>query len=233
MYRLQDLEILLVEDDAQMATAVSRALETQGWRVDQTARGEQAVVSVERDDYDAMVLDIGLTGIDGFEVLRRVRAGGSAIPVLMLTARDAVEDRVRGLEGGANDYLVKPFALPELIARVRAMTRNARAESTPELTFGRLRLSREDRRAYLGDKPLEMSAREWSVLEYLLTRVGRVVSKEQIAQAVARWDETLTDNAIEVYVSRLRGRMQPAGIGIRSIRGFGYLLELVSDATKP
>jgi two-component system, OmpR family, response regulator len=223
------LSILLVEDDPQLAAALCRALESEGWHVDHTARGEQAVTSVARDLYDAMVLDVSLIGIDGFEVLRRIRLLAKCPPVLMLTARDAIEDRVRGLEGGANDYLVKPFALPELIARLRAMTRSVRAEHEAVIQLGQLTLHRLDRRAYIDGVALDLSAREWSVLEYLLPRAGRVVDKEQIGHAVVGNDEALTENAVEVYISRLRAKLQPAGIAIRSIRGFGYLMEVKAE----
>lgn len=219
------MHILLVEDDPAVAETTQRALRSQGWTVDHSARGEPVALSVRQDPYDLVILDVGLGGIDGFEVLRRLRAQGSQVPVLMLTARDAVEDRVRGLQGGADDYLVKPFALAELIARALALTRRAHARSGNELTLGRLRMDLEARRVFIADAPLELSAREWAVLEHLLARIGKVVSKEQILQAVAGWNESLSENAIEVYVSRLRARIEPAGLRIRTVRGFGYLLE--------
>jgi DNA-binding response OmpR family regulator len=220
-----DVRLLLVEDDPALADSTVRALQSQGWAVDWSTRGEPVAQSVQKDAYDLVILDIGLAGIDGFETLRRLRAQGSATPVLMLTARDAVEDRVRGLEGGADDYLVKPFALAELVARIRVLTRRAQARTEDTLALGALRMDLQARRVFVGAQALEVSAREWSVLEFLLGRVGKVVAKEQILQAIAGWDESLSENAIEVYVSRLRAKIEPAGLRIRTVRGFGYLLE--------
>ena len=219
------MRILLVEDDAALADTTTRALQSQGWAVDWSTRGEQVAASVKHDPYDLVVLDIGLAGIDGFETLRRLRAEGLTIPVLMLTARDAVEDRVRGLEGGADDYLVKPFAITELVARARVLTRRAQTRRDDTLVLGSLRMDLVAKRVFAGSESVELSAREWSVLEYLLARVGKVVSKEQILQGIAGWDESLSENAVEVYVSRLRGKLEPAGVRVRTIRGFGYLLE--------
>lgn len=224
------MRILLVEDDELLSEATARALRSQGWVVDISARGEPVPASVRADPYDLAILDIGLTGIDGFETLRRLREQGSTLPVMMLTARDAVEDRVRGLEGGADDYLVKPFALAELVARVRSLTRRAQARQGGVLSMGRLRMDLEARRAWIREQPLDLSGREWAVLEYMLTHVGKVVAKEVILQAIAGWDEALSGNAIEVYVSRLRSKIEPAGVRIRTVRGFGYLLEELTHA---
>ena len=219
------MNVLLVEDDPQVADSTARALRSQGWVVDVTARGEPVPLSVKQDPYDIVILDIGLQGIDGYETLRRLRAQGSKLPVLMLTARDAVDDRVRGLEGGADDYLVKPFALSELVARVRVLLRRSQSRLSEQLTLGRLRMDLDARRVYINDAPIDLAAREWSVLEYLLTRADKVVAKEQILQAIAGWDESISENAIEVYVSRLRGKIESGGVHIRTVRGFGYLLE--------
>jgi two-component system, OmpR family, response regulator len=221
------MRLLLVEDDPALANSTMRALQSHGWAVDWTTRGELVPQSVTKDHYDLVVLDIGLAGIDGFETLRRMRAQGSKTPVLILTARDAIEDRVRGLEGGADDYLVKPFALAELVARVRVLTRRAQARSDDALTLGNLRMDLTARRVFVGEQALELSAREWSVLEFLLSRVGKVVAKEHILQSITGWDDALSENAIEVYVSRLRAKLEPAGLRIRTVRGFGYLLESV------
>ena len=228
------MRILLVEDDTALADTTTRALQSQGWAVDWSTRGEQVAQSVLQDPYDLVVLDIGLAGIDGFETLRRLRAAGSTTPVLMLTARDAVEDRVRGLEGGADDYLVKPFAITELVARVRVLTRRAQVRRDDTLVLGSLRMDLAAKRVFANNMAVELSAREWSVLEYLLARVGKVVSKEQILQGIAGWDEVLSENAVEVYVSRLRSKLEPAGVRVRTIRGFGYLLEADEpDGAKP
>ena len=219
------MRILLVEDDAVLADSTARALRSQGWVVDCTARGEPVPISLREDRYDLLILDIGLAGIDGFETLRRVRAQGTAIPVLVLTARDGVEDRVRGLEGGADDYLVKPFALSELIARARALVRRSQARFSNELRMAALRMDLDARRAFISEEPLSLSAREWEVLSFMLARVGKVIAKEQIVSASNGWDHSTTDNAVEVCISRLRAKIEPAGINVRTVRGFGYLLE--------
>jgi len=219
------MRILIVEDDASLAAGIARILEAEGWAVDTVKSGEQAALASQVERFDLLILDIGLPGIDGFEVLRRLRADGHAVPVLILTARDAIDDRVRGLDQGADDYMAKPFAMPELAARVRALIRRSQSRSGPRLVHGPLVLDATARRAFLNDEPLELAAREWAVLEVLLARVEKVVSKEAIIQAVANWGDELSQNAIEVYVSRLRAKLEPAGIHIRTVRGFGYMVE--------
>ena len=216
--------VLLVEDDAVLADGLIRSLQGHGMQVELARDGLQADLMLQRSSPSVTVLDIGLPGIDGFEVVRRLRERGDTTPVLLLTARDAVEDRVRGLETGADDYLVKPFATPELVARIRALARR-NAPKTTVLSLGNLVLDTGARRARIGERALELSAREWAVLEYLLLQAGRVVSKQQIIDTIAPWGEDLTLNAVEVYVSRLRLKLDGAGIALRTIRGFGYLLE--------
>ena len=222
------LPLLLVEDDAVLADGLLRTLQAQDMQVELLRDGLAADARLQDPQsaaqWSVIVLDIGLPGIDGFEVLRRLRARGAAIPVLLLTARDAIADRVRGLEAGADDYLVKPFATPELVARICALARRF-APPPSQLGLGRLALDGATRRARIGERPLELSVREWGVLEYLLQHAGRVVSKQQIIDAIAPWGEDLTLNAVEVYVSRLRLKLEGAGVAIRTIRGFGYLLE--------
>ena len=219
------MRILIVEDDAALASGIARILESEGHAVDVLASGEQAVLESRQERFDLMILDIGLPGIDGFEVLRRLRAAGQQVPVLVLTARDALDDRIRGLDIGADDYIAKPFAMPELAARVRALVRRSQAQTGPRIVHGPLTLDTVARRAQLGGEPLELAAREWAVLEVLLARVEKIVSKDSIIQAVANWGEELTPNAIEVYVSRLRSKLESAGVKIRTVRGFGYMLE--------
>ncbi|MFC0254496.1 response regulator transcription factor [Massilia consociata] len=224
------LPILLVEDDAVLADGLVRTLAAQDMQVELVRDGLLADQRLQGGPLPSViVLDIGLPGIDGFEVVRRLRARGSAIPVLLLTARDAVEDRVRGLETGADDYLVKPFATAELVARIRALARR-HAPPADQLALGRLVLDTATRRARIGERMLDLSVREWGVLEYLLKHGGRVVSKQQIVDAIAPWGEDLTLNAVEVYVSRLRLKLDGAGVAIRTIRGFGYLLEAQAPA---
>ncbi|MES2263361.1 MAG: response regulator transcription factor [Pseudomonadota bacterium] len=221
------MHVLLVEDDAVLADGLTRILSGHGMAVDVLRSGSDADALLQRADaaeVAVVVLDIGLPGIDGFEVVRRLRARGSNTPVLLLTARDAIEDRVRGLELGADDYLVKPFATPELVARLKALVRR----NTPKpavLALGELRLDSYTKRAHVGERALDLSVREWAVLEYLLQHGARVVSKQQIIDAILPWGEDLTLNAVEVYISRLRLKLGDAGIAIRTIRGFGYMLE--------
>jgi DNA-binding response OmpR family regulator len=219
------VHVLLVEDDAPLAESTTRALRTQGWHVDATPRGEPVPISLQRDHYDLLILDIGLEGIDGFETLRRVRAQGSSIPVLMLTARDAVQDRVAGLEGGADDYLIKPFALSELVARARALVRRAEARQGDLLALGRLRLEPAAARAIVDGAAVSLSPRECAALQYLLLKAGKVVPREQLAGVVPGWDASTTDNALELMGSRLRAKIEPAGVRIRTVRGLGYMLE--------
>lgn len=218
------MHVLLVEDDSVLADGLSRILQGHGMLVEVVGDGLQADQALQRGQFAVAVLDIGLPGIDGFEVVRRLRARGSATPVLLLTARDAVEDRVRGLETGADDYLVKPFATAELVARIRALARRNTPAPTV-LALGQLSLDTSARRARIGERALELSVREWAVLEYLLQHASRVVSKQQIIDAILPWGDDLTLNAVEVYVSRLRLKLLDAGIAIRTIRGFGYMLE--------
>jgi two-component system OmpR family response regulator len=218
------MQVLLVEDDAVLSDGLTRVLQSHGMQVDVAADGLVADKLLLNPRCSVAVLDIGLPGIDGFEVVRRLRARGSQLPVLLLTARDAVEDRVRGLELGADDYLVKPFATAELVARIRALARRNAAPSSI-ITVGQLTLDPDARRARIGTRALDLSVREWAVLEYLLQQLGRVVSKQQIIEAILPWGDDLTTNAVEVYVSRLRLKLQDAGIEIRTIRGFGYMLE--------
>ena len=219
------MRILIVEDDASLGAGIARILAAEGHAADVVNNGEHAVLAAAQESFDLVILDVGLPGLDGFEVLRRMRAQGHSVPVLILTARDAVDDRVHGLDLGADDYLAKPFAMPELVARARALARRGKAQSGPRLAHGPLELDTGARRAFLHGAPLDLMAREWAVLEVLLGKVEKVVSKEAIIQAVASWGEDLSHNAIEVYVSRLRGKLEPAGIHIRTVRGFGYMLE--------
>jgi two-component system OmpR family response regulator len=218
------MHVLLVEDDAVLADGLTRILQGHAMLVDVVGNGSQADQLLQRAEVAVVVLDIGLPGIDGFEVVSRLRARGSTIPVLLLTARDAVEDRVRGLELGADDYLVKPFASAELVARIRALARR-NAPRPAVLSLGALTLDTAAKRARIGERAIELSVREWAVLEYLLQHATRVVSKQQIIDAILPWGEELTLNAVEVYISRLRLKIADAGIAIRTIRGFGYMLE--------
>ena len=218
------MHVLLVEDDAVLADGISRILAGHGMAVDVVHNGNDADAILQTEDIAIVVLDIGLPGIDGFEVVRRLRERGDNLPVLLLTARDAVHDRVYGLELGADDYLVKPFASPELVARIKALLR--RSTPTPQgLSLGGLSLDTFSKRAEINGHSIDLSVREWSILEYLMQQVSRVVSKQQIIDAILPWGEEITVNAVEVYISRIRLKIVDAGVSIRTIRGFGYLLE--------
>ncbi|WP_395703002.1 response regulator [Aquabacterium sp.] len=219
------MHILLVEDDAQLAESLATAMRAQGWRADVSARGEPVPASLRQDAYDVLVLDIGLPGIDGLETLRRVREQGSFLPVLMLTARDGVDDRVLGLEHGADDYLAKPFALSELLARLRALVRRHELRRSETLVLAALRYDAAARRAHIGEQPIHLSARECIVLQYLMLKTGQVVLRDQLAALVPGWDAATSDNAIELLISRLRAKIEPGGVRLRTVRGLGYRLE--------
>ncbi len=216
------MNVLLVEDDPVLTDGLSRVLNSHGFTVHTVNNGNDALS--QRFNAAVLVLDIGLPGIDGFEVLRRMRAAGNNTPVLLLTARDTIPDRVHGLELGADDYLVKPFATPELVARIKALIRRS-APQPAQLTVGGLSLDNATKRADIDGRKIELSLREWTVLEYLMQHASRVVSKQQIIDAVLPWGEDFTINAVEVYVSRIRLKIADSGVVIRTIRGFGYMLE--------
>jgi two-component system OmpR family response regulator len=219
------MRILIAEDDPVLADGLTQSLRQADYAIDHVADGQQADLALAAQNYDLVILDLGLPRLDGFEVLKRLRRRGSTTPVLVLTARDSLDDRVQGLDLGADDYLTKPFDLPELEARVRALIRRGQSGGAAELTHGPLTLDTAGRRALLGGEPLDLSSRELGVLEVLMLRTGRVVNKDQLAEQLFGWDEEVGSNAIEVYMHRLRRKLEPAGIKIRTIRGLGYLLE--------
>ncbi len=219
------MRILVAEDDAVLADGLCRALRQSDYAVDHAANGKQADAWLEKENYDLAILDLGLPGLNGIEVLRRLRRREQPVPVLILTARDALEDRVQGLDLGADDYVVKPIAFAELEARIRALIRRSQGKLNPLLRHGPLTLDTVGKRAFLSEQPINLSAREWGVLEFFLLRAGRIVSKEQLLQALCGWDEEITPNAIEKQVSRLRAKLEPAGIVISTVRGLGYYLE--------
>ncbi len=219
------MRILIAEDDPVLADGLTRSLRQGDYAVDCVNDGLDADHALSTQSYDLAILDLGLPRLDGFEVLRRLRRRSSTIPVLILTARDALTDRVRGLDLGADDYITKPFELPELEARVRALIRRGQGGGSAIVFHGKLRLDTAGRRVTVEDQPLELSARELGVLEVLMMRSGRVVSKDQLAEKLYSWDDDVGTNAIEVCVHRLRKKIEPAGVTIRTIRGLGYLLE--------
>jgi two-component system OmpR family response regulator len=221
------VRILLVEDDALLDDAVARAFGQAAHAVDVVRNGESADRALSTEAYDLVLLDIALPQMDGLEVLRRLRARRSNVPVILLTVRDSLADRILGLDCGADDYITKPFHLSELEARVRAVVRRTQAGSSSDLVHGRLRLDIAGRRLYADDEPLDLSVREFAVAELLLTRTGKVVTKQQILDKLYGWEEASSSNAVEVFIYRLRKKLEPAGVSIRTIRGMGYLIEKI------
>jgi len=219
------MRILVAEDDAILADGVTRTLRQSGYAVDWVKNGVEADSALDTDDFDLLILDIGLPKKSGLDVLKRLRLRDSRLPVLILTALDGVNDRVRGLDAGADDYLAKPFQLAELEARVRALTRRGMAGSPTLLRHGPLTYDQVGRVARLNGEALELSAREVSLLEIFLQRAGRLVSKDQLVSHLCEWGEEVSPNAIEVYVHRLRKKLEPGGVRIVTVRGLGYSLE--------
>jgi two-component system, OmpR family, response regulator len=223
------MRILLAEDDPSIAEGIRASLRHGGHAVDHVASGNLADTALRDRAYDLLVLDLGLPAIDGSEVLRRLRSRGTGMPVLVVTAREGLAERIRVLDLGADDYLVKPFALTEFEARVRALLRRANSNGKPELLLGRLRLDLPGHRAWIGQNPLELTAREFGLLEALALRVDRITSRAQLVEALCDWDQELTDNGLDIAIHRLRRKLEGSGTGVRTIRGLGYLLEEATD----
>jgi two-component system OmpR family response regulator len=216
------MRVLIVEDERKLADLLARGLREEGHAADLAARGEDAVWMAEAAPFDVIVLDVMLPGLDGFGVCRRLREREIWTPVLMLTARDAVEDRVAGLDAGADDYLVKPFAFDELLARLRALTRRAPNERPTTLEVGELRLDPSARRAWRDDAELDLSGKEFALLELFLRNAGSVLSRDQLLDGA--WDMSFErrSNVIDVYVRNLRGKI--GRDTIETVRGVGYRL---------
>jgi DNA-binding response OmpR family regulator len=251
------MRLLLVEDDVLVASGIKLGLSNAGYAVDWVGSAERALEVTQVDAFDIAVIDIGLPVMDGLALTQALRDQGSTMPMLILTARDALQDRVQGLDRGADDYMVKPFELPELLARLRALLRRSQAATSSVLRFGVLELDMALRRATVqalmrsateasepatdqaaepgqgtepptpARVPLELGPREWTVMEYLMLQAPKPANKDKLLQALTGWDKEITPNAVEVYISRLRAKLEPHGIALRSIRGFGYRLERV------
>jgi two-component system OmpR family response regulator len=219
------MKLLLAEDDAMLADALQTQLRGAGFTVEHAPNGAVADYLLQKESFDIAVLDLGLPMMDGLAVLQHVRQTQPSLPVLLLTARDSLDDRVAGFQAGADDYVTKPFDFPELLARLQALLRRSQPTHTPAL-LGRLTLDHTSRRALVAGEPLELSGREWSLLELLVQQRDKVVTKDQITQT---WEseggEVGGGNSIEVYIHRLRRKLEDAGLVIRTVRGLGYLLE--------
>lgn len=219
------MRLLLVEDDPLLAAGLRDGLEKAAFAVDHVLTAESAESVLALADYDLAIVDIGLPGMNGHELIRRVRRKGSTLPILILTARDGLDDRVVGLDLGADDYMVKPFHLPELLARVRALLRRSLSVLSSELSVGRIVLDLGRRTASVGGCALDLPRREWEILQLLMLATPHVVSKQKMVDSLSEWDKELTANAVEIYVSRLRNKLQDAAVLIRTIRGIGYRLD--------
>lgn len=217
--------ILLVEDDDALARGIVSLLDEQGYAVDHLASGQAALEVEPLEPYALMVLDVGLPDISGFEVLRTLRRRGSRTPILNLTARDTTQDKVTGLDLGADDYLLKPFDPAELEARVRALIRRRHGDPNPTLSLGAMSLDRSAGIVRIGERQIELRKRELAVLLVLLEQVGRVVPKERLSAEVFAYDDLVGPNALELYVARLRKKLSPDGPTIRTHRGVGYQID--------
>lgn len=222
------MRILIAEDDEILADGISNSMRQSGYAVDCVNDGVDADTILKGEQpFDLVILDLGLPRLDGLVVLRNLREHNRQVPVIILTARDAVEDRVRGLDLGADDYMAKPFKLPELEARARALLRRGQCGVNPVFSCGTLTFDSVGRRASINGTPLELTTRELSVLEALMLHMGWVVSKEQLLERLYSYSEEASGNAIEVYVHRLRKKIEAGGVTIRTIRGLGYIMDKV------
>lgn len=222
---MDSLHLLLVEDDPGLAESTGRALRSQGWEVDVTARGEPVALSLKQDPYDLVILDIGLAGIDGFETLRRIRREGLETPVLILTARDSLMERVHTLKAGADDFLAKPFELAELEARLLALVRRARGSEHPRFACGALVYDPVGQQLLLRHQPLKLTPREHALLRALVQHSGEPLSKRDLMERVFADEADVQPEAVEVLVHRLRKRLEGSGVRISTLRGLGYVLE--------
>jgi two-component system OmpR family response regulator len=221
--------VLIAEDDQVMADGLLRSLRAAGYAADHVVSGSEADAALASHEFDLVILDLGLPKLHGLEVLRKFRARGASTPVLILTAADSVEQRVKGLDLGADDYMAKPFSLQELEARVRALMRRGLGTASSVLKHGPLTFDATGRVCYINDQMVDLSAREISLLEVLLQRAGRLVSKDQLVERLCEWGEEVSNNAIEVYIHRLRKKIEQGPIRIATVRGLGYCLEKINS----
>lgn len=219
------MRILLVEDDVNLGDGLRAALRIEGYAVDWARDGEEADLALETEPYDVVVLDIGLPKLTGMEVLDNLRRRGSDVPVLILTARDTPEDRVKGLDRGADDYMIKPFDTEELCARIRSILRRAHGRAIPKISHGNLEMDVAGRAVKLDGQPVDLSGKEFAVLHQLMENQGRVLSKGRLEEGMYDWESELESNAVEVYVHHLRKKLGKDLI--RTIRGVGYVIDKV------
>lgn len=216
------MRLLLVEDDPLLGDGIQAGLSQAGFAVDWVRDGVAGELALKTEPYAAVILDLGLPRLTGLELLERLRVAGNRVPVLILTARDAIADRIKGLDSGADDYLVKPFDLNELAARLRALIRRAQGQPAPIIRIGALALEAASHQVTFQGHPVDLSAREFALLHALMLNAGRVLSREQLERQLYAWGEEVESNAVEVHIHHLRRKLQPALI--RTIRGVGYLL---------
>jgi len=221
------MRVLVAEDDQVLADGLLRSLRAAGYATDHVASGNEADAALASHDFDLVILDLGLPKLHGLEVLKRLRGRGKATPVLILTAADSVEQRVKGLDAGADDYMAKPFSLQELEARVRALMRRGLGTAGTVIKHGPLSFDATGRVCTIDERMVDLSARELSLLEVLLQRAGRLVSKDQLVEHLCEWGEEVSNNAIEVYIHRLRKKIEQGPIRIATVRGLGYCLEKI------
>ena len=218
------MRLLIVEDDDIVADAIARGLTAAQYSVHRVANAEAALRAIAEEDFALAVIDVGLPGADGLSLVRRLRAGGKAIPTLILTARCTLADKVKALDLGADDFLSKPFEAAELAARCRALVRRANGALGGIIKLNRMTVDLPGKRLRIDAAEVELTAREWLLLECLIRRIGLIVSKERLQQALASPDQDITPNAVEVHISRLRNKLGSAAV-IRSLRGLGYRVE--------
>ncbi len=217
------MRLLLVEDDKLLGDGIQAGLQQSGYAVDWMENGEQAEAALQTEDYEIMILDLGLPGRSGLDVLKSLRAADNDLPVLILTARDTVSDRVQGLDAGADDYLIKPFDLAELNARIRALVRRHKGRASPLIEHGNLVLDPAAHTVTLDGKPVKLSQREFAILHMLLENRGKVLSRARLEEGLYAWGEEVESNAVEVYIHHLRKKLGP-GL-IRTLRGVGYVID--------
>lgn len=220
------MHILLVEDDPILSDGLIYTLKKSGYTITSACNGRYAEQFIAIQDFDIVVLDLGLPDIDGLELLRRIRRNKHPVPVLILTARDDVNDKIEGIKQGADDYLTKPFELRELEARIQALIRRCYGGFSHTIQLGDLIFDTHSRQLSVNGIALNLSARELAVLEALFLKIGTVVAKDKIAQRLSVDGESLADNAIEVYIHRIRKHIEPYGVAIKTVRGLGYLLDI-------